>query len=231
MALEILYEDKDMLVCVKPPKVLSQSDRSMDYDMVSRVKNYLNKKDEDTYAAIINRLDRPVSGITVFAKNKKAAALMSVSMREHDFSKFYLAVAEPVFPLSIREGKSIKLTDYILKDTKTNTSKVVKQEVKGAKLSSLIYTVLKFDKEKNLALTEVELITGRHHQIRVQMANVGMPLYGDTKYGNNINDGKFKEIALCAYKMIIRHPITGETMSFEITPTNFPITPEKNNRL
>lgn len=238
--LEILYEDKDIIVCVKPPRVPSQSDKSMDYDMVSRVRNHLVKKGEDAYVAIINRLDRPVRGIVLFAKNKKAAAALSKMMQAHDFGKYYKATVrideDNYVQISADFGKEITLTDYLLKDAKTNTSKVVASDVKGAKKAVLKYVMTESGK-RDIANVEIELLTGRHHQIRVQMAHAGFPLVGDTKYGketsmahddsrnsassnNSVNNlspsNKFVDVELCAFKMIIQHPTTGEKMIFEI---------------
>lgn len=220
--MKILFEDNDIIVCVKPAGVLSQSGKSMETDMVSDLKNYRYDKGEDSYIAIVHRLDRPVSGIMVFAKNKKAAAGLSQAIQKHEFSKCYMAVVEPIEGIdNITIGNEISLEDYITSDGKNNLAKIVDKADKDAKLAKLKYTIMEKDEESNTALVKIELLTGRHHQIRLQMSNAGLPLYGDTKY--NINKGKkWINIALCAYRLEINHPIKGTKLEFEITPDNFP---------
>lgn len=223
---EILYEDNDILVAVKPARVPSQSDRTMDYDMVSRAKNYLAQKGEDTYIAIINRLDRPVKGITLFAKNKKAAAILSEAMKSHDFGKFYKATIQYDNQIiingkcvDIKEmiGKEIVLEDYLKKDGKNNISKVVDKQQAGAKLARLKFVICQVDENEKTAQVNIELFTGRHHQIRAQFSHAGMPLLGDTKYGKvTVKRGQFVDVSLEAYKMNIRHPITKKEMCFEL---------------
>lgn len=220
--MKILFEDKDIIVCVKPAGMLSQSGKSMEPDMVSNLKNYRYDKGEDTYIAIVHRLDRPVSGIMVFAKNKKSASVLSQAIQKHEFSKYYMAVVEPVKNLEdVVINEEILLEDYIVSDGKNNLARIADKTDKDAKLASLKYTVLEKDIVSNTALVKVELLTGRHHQIRLQMSNAGYPLYGDTKY--NVNKGKkWINIALCAYRLEINHPIKGTKLEFEITPDNFP---------
>ena len=220
--MNILYEDKDIIVCVKPAGVLSQSGKSMEQDMVSNLKNYRYDKGEDTYIAIVHRLDRPVSGVMVFAKNKKAAAGLSQAIQKHEFSKYYLAVVEPIEVIDDSMiGKEVVLEDYIVSDGKKNLSRIANKLDKDAKLAQLKYTVLEVSKEDNTALVKVELLTGRHHQIRLQMSNAGFPLYGDTKYNKN-KSKKWINIALCAYRLEINHPVKGTKLEFEVTPDNFP---------
>lgn len=230
--LEIVYEDKYILVCVKPARVISQSNKSMDYDMVSRVKNYRVSKNEDSYVAIINRLDRPVRGITLFAKDKKTAAILTEKMKTHDFGKYYkakvrldnvyredddsLVLLGKQYSKDELIGYEIKLTDYLVKDGKSNTSKIADKNVRDAKKGELIFKITHIDEQEKVADVNVKLLTGRHHQIRAQMAHAGLPLAGDTKYGEKAQAGKFVDIMLCAYKLEIEHPITHKSMKFEI---------------
>lgn len=223
----ILYEDKDILVCHKPAGIATQTARVGQADMVSEMTGYLASRMETAgrspYVGVIHRLDQPVEGILVFAKNKAAAAQLSRQAAGEQMKKEYLAVVC---------GKNMpqagELADYLLKDGRTNTSRVVPQEVKDAKKAVLEYEVLKKETSEEdapycLALVGICLHTGRHHQIRVQMANAGMPLLGDYKYADDTALAisrrlGVKEIALCASRLTFDHPGTGKRMQFQITP-------------
>lgn len=228
MELKILYEDNDIIVCVKPPKVPAQSDKTMDYDMVSRVRNYLSEQGKDTYVAIVHRLDRPVGGVMVFALNKNAAALLSEDIRLRNMKKYYVAAVCPKREIKNEEqAEWILLEDYLVKNAKDNTSKIVNKGVAGAKLCQLRYQIVDKNLENGLALVKVELLTGRHHQIRVQMAGCGLPLYGDTKYNSipkTLGGRKiWQEIALFAYCLEFKHPRTKKELEFISFPDNFPV--------
>ena len=158
----------------------------------------------------MHRLDRPVGGIMIFAKTSKAASRLSNQVREKVFKKKYLAVVDG--ELEQKEGI---LEDYLYKDERHNTSKVVSKEKKNAKLAKLDYKVLKYNEVKNLSLVEIDLHTGRHHQIRVQLSHFGHSIFGDQKYGTR---GQGKQIALWAYQLTVKHPITKEEMTFEDLP-------------
>lgn len=214
----ILYEDKDLLVCHKPAGMPVQSKRVGSQDMEHALLGYLARKKEPLYLAVIHRLDQPVEGILVFAKNKKAAARLSRQMQDGKMDKYYLAVTSKV-----PEKKSGRLEDWMIKDAKTNTSRIAKESEAGKKKAILEYQVLK--EKEGMALLEIHLFTGRHHQIRVQTANVGFPLYGDTKYNPELAEQKgWVQIALCAYRLRFVHPMTKKEMKFEIHPSgNFPI--------
>lgn len=214
----ILYEDKDLLVCHKPAGMPVQSKRVGSQDMEHALLGYLARKKEPLYLAVIHRLDQPVEGILVFAKNKKAAAGLSRQMQDGKMDKYYLAVTSKV-----PEKKSGRLEDWMIKDAKTNTSRIAKESEAGKKKAILEYQVLK--EKEGMALLEIHLFTGRHHQIRVQTANVGFPLYGDTKYNPELAEQKgWVQIALCAYRLRFVHPMTKKEMKFEIHPSgNFPI--------
>ena len=223
----ILYEDKEILVCHKPAGIATQTSRVGQADMVSEVTGYLASRTEAAnkkpYLGVVHRLDQPVEGILVFAKNQTAAAALSRQASGEWMEKEYLAVVC---------GKEIpqsgELTDYLVKDGRTNTSRVVPPEVKDAKKAVLEYEILekKLPEENDLcqlALVRVRLHTGRHHQIRVQMANAGMPLLGDHKYADEAalavsRHLELKEIALCASRLAFDHPKTEKRMQFQIAP-------------
>ena len=220
MKLEILYEDSDIIVCIKPYGMPVQSDKSRDTDVLSYLKNYIFEKeemDEAPYLAMVHRLDRPVGGVMVFARNQKAAAELSDQVQDGTMIKFYQAVLTGDLP-----DECGMLEDYLVKDGKTNTSKVVKKGTKGAKKAQLQYEVLDvFETDSGiLSYVLIELITGRHHQIRVQMASRGCGIYGDTKYNPQFSKTKkqYQQIALFATRLEFEHPSTGEHMVFKCEP-------------
>lgn len=211
--LEILYEDNHIIVVKKEPNIPSQADKTEDLDMLTIIKQYLKEKYDkpgNVYLGLVHRLDRPVGGVMVFAKTSKAASRLSNQVREKVFKKKYLAVVDGKF-----ENKNGVLEDYLYKDERNNMSKVVSKDKKNAKLAKLDYEVLAYNKVKNLSLVKVNLHTGRHHQIRVQLANSGHSIFGDQKYGSR---GKGKQIALWAYELIIQHPVTKEELTFKCLP-------------
>ena len=208
MDLQILFEDDTMLVCNKPTGVLAQSGKSFEVDMVSALMTYRRQKGEDTFIGVINRLDRQVSGLMLFAKTKAAAASLNKLMQQNSFNKYYYAVV-------CGKPDEIKGTfvDYLLKDGKSNASAVVTKDLKDAKRAELEYEVIKSisyeGTDQIITLVRIHLITGRHHQIRVQFASRGLYLVGDAKYGlknhpiNEIANAAKDGIALCAYSMQI----------------------------
>ena len=214
----ILYEDKDLLVCHKPAGMPVQSRQVGSPDREQALRGYLARKKEPLYLAVIHRLDQPVEGILVFAKNKKSAAGLNKQMQDGKMDKYYLAVTS-----KIPEKKSSRLEDWMIKDAKKNTSRIAKESEAGKKKAVLEYQVLK--EKDEMALVEIHLFTGRHHQIRVQTANAGFPLYGDTKYNPEfVGTKEWVQIALCAYKLNFAHPITKKQMKFELpTPEHFPV--------
>lgn len=213
--LKVIYEDNHIIVVEKIPNVPSQTDKTGDIDMLTMVKQYIKEKYNkpgNVYLGLVHRLDRPVGGIMIFAKTSKAASRLSDQVREKVFKKKYLAVVDGKI-----ENKSGTLEDYLYKDERNNISKVVKPEKKGAKYAKLDYEVLGYKPDKDLSLVKVNLHTGRHHQIRLQMANFGHSIFGDQKYGTR---GKGKQIALWAYNLEFEHPITKEKMQFSVYPEN-----------
>ena len=207
--LSILYEDNDIIVVIKPAGLESQSGKSFAPDMVSEIRKHLASHPQDIhkltketstaskypqppYVGVIHRLDKPVSGVMVYAKTKRAAAALSEQVQSHKMKKIYTAVVH---------GRPVNMVDnyvdYMVKTPDGNYSQVVDKGITGAKKAELSYEVLKtIDGEaagmpgKELSLVRVALKTGRHHQIRVQMAHHGMPLYGDMKYGVPVGTAK-----------------------------------------
>ena len=211
--LKVLYEDNHIIVVRKDPNIPSQADKTEDLDMLTIIKNYITEKYNkpgNVYLGLIHRLDRPVGGLMVFAKTSKAASRLSNQVREKIFKKKYLAVVDGKF-----NQANGSLEDYLYKDERNNMSKVVKPEKKNAKLAKLDYEVLVYNEVKDLSLVKVNLHTGRHHQIRVQLAHSGHSIFGDQKYGKR---GKGKQIALWAYELTIQHPVSKEEMTFKCLP-------------
>lgn len=208
--LEILYEDNHIIVVVKPNNILSQSDNTNDIDMLTIIKDYIKEKYNkpgNVYLGLVHRLDRPVSGVMVFAKTSKAASRLSEQVRTHALKKKYMAIVYDNGTLKDRDT----FIDYLYKDN-DNSSKVV-DEKKG-KYAELSYSVIARDENVNLTLVDVDLKTGRHHQIRVQFASRNHALYGDQRYG--IQDKK--QIALHAYQLEFNHPTTKEKLIFISKP-------------
>lgn len=211
--LNVIYEDNHIIVVEKPVNIPSQGDKTGDIDMLTIIKEYIKEKYNkpgDVYLGLIHRLDRPVGGVMVFAKTSKAAARLSEQVRVKQFKKKYLVIVDGKM-----ENEKGTLEDFLLKNEKLNISKVVKEGTKNSKLAILDYEVLKYDEEINLSVLKINLHTGRHHQIRVQLANSGHSIYGDQKYGTR---GNGKQIALWAYELSILHPITKKEMTFCVLP-------------
>ena len=211
--INVIYEDNHIIVVEKTVNIPSQADKTGDIDMLSLVKAYIKEKYNkpgEVYLGLVQRLDRPVGGVMVFARTSKAAARLSEQIRTKQFEKKYLVIADGKF-----DKNTGTLQDYLLKNERLNTSKVVREETKNSKLAILDYEVLKYNEEIDLSLVKVNLHTGRHHQIRVQFANAGHSIYGDQKYGIR---GRGKQICLWAYELTIYHPISKEKMTFNVLP-------------
>lgn len=214
--LNVIYEDNHIIVVEKPVNIPSQEDKTGDNDMITIVKEYLKEKYNkpgNVYLGLVHRLDRPVGGIMVFAKTSKAASRLSESIRTNEFKKTYLAIVNN----TKLENEAI-FEDYLYKDETLNKSMVVAKGKHGAKLARLKYTIRK--SIENLSLVEIELETGRHHQIRVQFASRGNSLYGDQKYGKGPSS---TQIALWAYKLEFKHPTQDKIMKFECMPKSIGI--------
>lgn len=211
--LEIIYEDNHIIVVVKPVNIPSQGDKTGDEDMLTIIKKYLKEKYNkpgDVYLGLVHRLDRPTGGVMVFAKTSKAASRLSEQVRNKEFYKKYLCIVDGKM-----ENETGTFKDYLLKNEKNNTSRVVKQGTKNSKEAILDYEVLKYNEEINMSVVKVDLHTGRHHQIRVQFASRNHSLSGDQKYGTR---GRGKGLALWAYSLSIIHPVKKERMIFEKYP-------------
>lgn len=220
MKLKILFEDEYILACVKPFGVPSQGDRSNDEDMVTAVTNYLfdhSDSDEEPYVAIIHRLDRPVGGVMLFAKTPSVAAKLSDMLQDGRIKKYYEAIISGELP--DMEGT---LTDYLVRNGRNNTTVVAKKGDKGAKKAVLNYEVIDVF-ETNLGVLSyvlIELETGRHHQIRVQLASRGCGIWGDTKYNPQFAKTKrrYLEMGLYSTRMEFVHPVTGEDIVLKSFP-------------
>ena len=211
--LKILYEDNHIIVVEKPVNIPSQADKTGDIDMLTIIKQYIKEKYQkpgDVYLGLVHRLDRPTGGVMVFAKTSKAASRLSEQVRDKQMCKKYLCIVDG----KMEENKGT-FSDYLLKNEKNNTSKVVTKDIKNSKQAILDYEVVKYDEETNLSVIKVNLHTGRHHQIRVQFASRNHSLYGDQKYGTR---GRGKQLTLWAYYLSFIHPTKKERMDFEDYP-------------
>ena len=217
--MEILFEDEQLLVCRKPAGMPTQTADIRTRDLVGEVRNYLKTQgNRDFYAGLVHRLDQPVEGILVFAKNMPAAAALSRQINENRMQKYYYAAVQGIVP---DVGGEIRLTDYLIKDQKAGKAKIVTEQTAEAKKAELLYQVEATDERADRSLLKIHLLTGRFHQIRVQLANAGYPILNDAKYGESEhkNSRDSYEIALCAYRLEFFHPKTNKRMGFEIEPS------------
>ncbi|MEG2348178.1 MAG: RNA pseudouridine synthase [Clostridia bacterium] len=218
--LKILYEDNHIIVVVKPVGMPVQQDKSEDMDLLSTVKNYIKEKYNkpgNVYVGLVHRLDRMVGGVMVFAKTSKAASRLSEYIRTREVKKRYIAIVNGKLEMN---KKVITLENYLVKNERLNMSEVTSKESKNAKLALLEYSVKKnvVYNNKDYCVMDINLLSGRHHQIRVQFANMLHPLYGDIKYGQKINKVGQK-LALWAYHLEFFHPTKDEILKFEYFPT------------
>lgn len=211
--INIIYEDNHLLVVEKPINILVQADNTQDKDLLSILKDDIKRryqKPGNVYLGLVHRLDRPVGGIMVFAKTSKAASRLSEQVRTHQMQKKYYAIIEGI----MKENEGC-LIDYLKKDEKQNKVFV---DPSGKK-AVLNYKII--DSKENYSLVDIDLKTGRSHQIRVQFASRNHPLFGDKKY--NMNSKVGEQIALYAYELSFYHPITKEKMTFnKKSPRSFP---------
>ena len=220
--IDILYEDNHLLVVIKPANIPVQEDESKDVDLLTLLKKYIKdkyNKPGNVYLGLVHRLDRPVSGIMVFAKTSKSASRLSEQIRTNKFKKEYCAIVTG----RLKKASDV-CVDKLLKNTKTN---IVKVDNAG-KLSELKYQFLSYDSIHDLSLLKVNLVTGRSHQIRVQLSSRNIPIYGDQKYNKNAHVGQ--QIALFSNHLEFYHPITNVVMSFNVAlPTCIPWNYFENN--
>jgi 23S rRNA pseudouridine1911/1915/1917 synthase len=213
MGIKILYEDNHILAVEKPPNMLSQGDSTGDADILSLLKDDLKQrydKPGNVYLGLIHRLDRPVGGVMVFAKTSKSASRLSEQIRNGTFEKIYLAVVH-----GLPENMSGTFEHYLIKDENTNTVSVVPPFSDNAKKAVLDYEVI--EKMDNFSLVRINLRTGRSHQIRVQFASEGYPLYGDQKYGAEKNRHG-QQLALWSTRIACIHPTLKQVHVFQSLP-------------
>ena len=204
--MNVIYEDNHILVLEKPVNVPMQEDESKDLDVIRLAKDYLKNKYNkpgNVYCGLVHRLDRPVGGVVVLAKTSKAASRLSDSVRTHKMTKKYCAVVVGKLP------KEKILIDYLIKDEKTNTSRITSEKL--GKYSELTYKVLQ--SKDNQSLIQIDLKTGRSHQIRVQFASRQCPLFGDQRYNKDAKVGQ--QLALWATELSFPHPTTQEVLTFK----------------
>jgi 23S rRNA pseudouridine1911/1915/1917 synthase len=215
LKLKVLYEDNHLLIVEKPRNMPVQEDASQDLDLLNLAKQFLVEKYNkpgDAFLGLVHRLDRPVGGVILFAKTSKAASRISNEIRLNRLDRRYLAIVR-----GIPKQKKGRLTDYLLKDTSQNISTVVRSSTKNAKKAVLDYEVIASNAKEDLSLLNVQLQTGRSHQIRVQLAHLGHPIYGDQKYGQHVNKVG-QQIALWAAELKVKHPTKDEKVRVTCKP-------------
>lgn len=210
----IVYEDNAILVCHKPSGLAVQTRQVAQKDLESILKTYVSSS-ANPYLAIINRLDQPVEGLVLFARTPEAASCLTSQLNKHTLEKEYLAITSPAPAIPEQN-----LVDYLIRDSEQNRSFVIDSvhvspsHNGAAKKSELYYQTLQV--QGTQALLKITLKTGRHHQIRVQMANQKAPLLGDTKYGGLQNS----YLCLCSHRLAFLHPVTKNFMEFTVSPKN-----------
>lgn len=209
---KIIYEDNHIVVVIKPHNIAVQEDDSKDPDMLTIIKEYIKVRDNkpgNVFLGLVHRLDRPTGGVMVFAKTSKAASRLSKELKDKDLRKHYLCVVNGKPQLATN-----RLVTYLKKDEKTNTVRIAPKLESGSKEAILEYEVVAT--KGNFSLVKVNLITGRSHQIRVQMSSqLNVPIFGDFKYGDKDHGGN---LALWAYELTFTHPTTKEQMRFTVAP-------------
>ena len=229
MLTDILYEDKDLLVCYKPAGLAVQTASLTQADLVSELKNYRKSRGEACYIGLISRLDQPVEGLVPVAKTPLAAGRLEGDQGLGQIEKYYLAVTRglPEGPACRRkgtklsrltDGRRILLEEYMLPPSRGQVARLTREGSKGARRARLWYEVLDVKKDergRQLALVKIRLLTGRRHQIRLQLSGLGSPILGDSKYGA---EGNGQPLALCAYRLALRHPEGGERLTWQIKP-------------
>lgn len=211
--LKVVYEDNHIIVVLKPQNIPTQEDESKDKDLLTIVKEYIKEKENkpgNVFVGLVHRLDRPTGGVMVFAKTSKAASRLSTQITDGTMKKKYYAVV-----LNKPKEPRMKLINYLKKNPRTNTVQIVPELESGAKRAELEYNLL--EAKEKVSLVEIDLFTGRSHQIRVQMKNIGCPVYGDVKYGGD-KLAKGHNLALWAYELKFQHPTTKENMTFRVYP-------------
>ena len=209
-ASQIVYEDNHLLVINKKAGQLVQGDKTGDLSLLELIKDFIKKRDDkpgNVFLGLVHRIDRPTSGFVIYAKTSKSLSRLTQMVKNREVKKTYWAiVAKEMIP------KTQRLVHYLQKNEKTNKATVFVKQTEGAKESILTYKIIKT--LENYQLLEIDLETGRHHQIRAQLSKTGVPIKGDLKYGaprSNPDGG----ISLHARKLQFIHPVTKENI--EIT--------------
>lgn len=226
MKTKILYEDSHIFVIHKPAGIAVQSARVGQMDCESELRNYLARQGVSPYIGLVHRLDQPVEGLLVVARTKEAAAKLNKQLVTGSLNKKYLAVVHLEKDLLNEAGS---FADHILKERQVvkivSSDTEAPKHIKEAKQARLTYKIMQKKDDLKTALVDVEIETGRFHQIRCQMAYHGMPLLGDAKYGSSASvelsrQLGVRQVALCADRIAFNHPVTGKTLSFEVKPDN-----------
>ncbi len=215
LMLKVLYEDNHLIAVFKPAGILVQGDETGDKCLMDEVKEYLKekyKKPGNVFLGLLHRLDRPVSGIVLFAKTSKGASRLSEQIRNHTVRKVYHALVGGKL-----KNKKSTLMNYLKKDEKQNYTTVFDEPVEGALRAELDYETVETQNFASLPATLLKIIlkTGRPHQIRAQLAHIGCPIVGDSKYGSKT---KYKDgqIALCATEFSFETATTKEPKVIKI---------------
>lgn len=210
---QVAYEDNHIMIVNKLPSEIVQGDKTGDKPLSEKVKLFIKDRDlkpGNVFCGVIHRLDRPVSGLVIFAKTSKALSRFNELFRDKTISKTYLAVVKNPPP-----QKAATLVHYLIKNEKNNTSKAFAEPVKNGLRAELRYELVA--SSDNYHLLKIELLTGRHHQIRAQLSAIGCPIKGDLKYGfARTNEGGF--IHLHSYSVQFVHPIRQEEVSVSALP-------------
>ncbi len=210
---QILFEDNHLIIINKRPSELVQGDKTGDSSLIETVKNYLKityQKPGNVFLGLAHRIDRPVSGAVIFAKTSKSLSRLNEQIKNREISKTYWAITKAIPP-----KEEDQLLHWLIKDEARNKSRAYKKEQPGTKKAELKYKLI--SKSKDYCLLEVDLITGRHHQIRVQLAEIGCPIKGDLKYGF-ARSNKDASISLHARKLSFIHPVKKENMEIIAPP-------------
>jgi 23S rRNA pseudouridine1911/1915/1917 synthase len=209
--IDIIFNDKNIIIAKKPAGMPCQADKTGDTDMLAFLSESFSSE-----IFLVHRLDRPIGGIMVFAKNKKSCASLSEQIREKTFKKTYLAVV-----CGTPQKSEDTLIDYIIKNQRLNLSKSVHKNTPGAKTAELSYKIIdtiETDDFGSLSLLKVDLKTGRHHQIRLQLSNAGFPIWGDTKYNVALKRHGYVKTALFSSSIEFTDPATNKLVKYEISP-------------
>lgn len=213
LSARILYEDNHLIVVNKLPSEIVQGDKTGDVPLSEDVKQYIKKKygkPGNVYLGVIHRLDRPVSGVVVFARTGKALTRMNKLVKDRKIEKIYWAIVK-----NVPEHPEAELHHFLVRNERKNKSFAYPAEKKGSKEAVLKYRII--SKSKDYCLLEVNLMTGRHHQIRVQLSAIGCPIKGDLKYGF-ARSNKDASISLHARSVSFVHPVTKEPLTITARP-------------